>query len=209
METESSYRTRKKKSLIWLKETEKRLSLWILFCKETQIRKIRAPIKIESALPPQKKTQNTPPPKTRNFMDMGFSWTWVFPADRTHFSGVHRIDAPISGPRIADKNFADTRIFLIKSDSKGDYFYPQSDSKVTLGGHWVTFESLYEKRKESLFSLFLVAQCSATPATVAATPFQTQISVRHLPAHGGGRCDTKIFRRCSATPVLLRQEKST
>ena len=38
----------------------------------------------------------------------------------------------------------------------------------------------------------LVAQCSATPATVAATPpcsatpFQTQISVRHLPAQGGG-----------------------
>ena len=39
----------------------------------------------------------------------------------------------------------------------------------------------------------LVAQCSATPATVAATPpcsatpFQTQISVRHLPAQGGGK----------------------
>ena len=37
----------------------------------------------------------------------------------------------------------------------------------------------------------LVAQCSATPATVAATPpcsatpFQTQISVRHLLAQGG------------------------
>ena len=57
----------------------------------------------------------------------------------------------------------------------------------------------------------LVAQCSATPATVAATPpcsathFQTQISVRHLPAWGGGRCDTKIFRGCSATPVLHLQ----
>ena len=38
----------------------------------------------------------------------------------------------------------------------------------------------------------LVAQCSATPATVAATPpcsatpFQTQISVRHLAGQGGG-----------------------
>ena len=57
----------------------------------------------------------------------------------------------------------------------------------------------------------LVAQCSPTPATVAATPpcsatpFQTQISVRHLPAQGGGRCDTKIFRGCSATPVLHLQ----
>ena len=45
----------------------------------------------------------------------------------------------------------------------------------------------------------LVAQCSATPATVAATllcsatPFQAQISVRHLPAQGEGRCDTKNF----------------
>ena len=49
-----------------------------------------------------------------------------------------------------------------------------------------------------LFSLFLelvsrlVAQCSATPAAVAATPpcsatpFQTPISVRHLPGMGGG-----------------------
>ena len=57
----------------------------------------------------------------------------------------------------------------------------------------------------------LVAQCSATPAIVAATPqcsatpFLTQISVRHLPVHGGGRCDTKIFRGCGATPVLHLQ----
>ena len=55
------------------------------------------------------------------------------------------------------------------------------------------------------------AQCSATPATVAATPpcsatpFQTQLSVRHLPGQGGARCDTKIFRGCSATPVLHLQ----
>ena len=28
------------------------------------------------------------------------------------FPGVHKIDAPISGPRIADKYFTDTRIFL-------------------------------------------------------------------------------------------------
>ena len=45
---------------------------------------------------------------------------------------------------------------------------------------------------DDLLIAILVAQCSATPATVAATPpcsatpFQTQISVRHLPAHGGG-----------------------
>ena len=45
----------------------------------------------------------------------------------------------------------------------------------------------------------LVAQCSATPAIVAATPrcsatpFQTQISVRHLPAHRGGGGATPKF----------------
>ena len=45
----------------------------------------------------------------------------------------------------------------------------------------------------------LVAQCSATPATVAATPpcsatpFQTQILVRHLPAHGGGGATPKFL----------------
>ena len=38
------------------------------------VRKILAPIKIKSALPPPPpKTQNTPPPKTWNFMDRGFS----------------------------------------------------------------------------------------------------------------------------------------
>ena len=48
-------------------------------------------------------------------------------------------------------------------------------------------------------NLNLVAQCSATPATVAATPpgsatpFQTQISVRHLPAQGGGEVRHQNF----------------
>ena len=45
----------------------------------------------------------------------------------------------------------------------------------------------------------LVAQCSATPATVpatppcSATPFQTQISVRHLPGMGGGKARHQNF----------------
>ena len=75
--------------------------------------------------------------------------------------------------------------------------------------------------KESFALTTLVAQCSATPATVpatppcSATPFQTQISVRHLPGMGGGgRCDTKIFRGCGATPLLhlqnaIKSRKST
>ena len=41
-----------------------------------KVRKIRAPIKIKSALPPP----NPPPPKKGNFTDM------VFPAERRHFS---------------------------------------------------------------------------------------------------------------------------
>ena len=40
-------------------------------------------------------------------MDMGF-----FLQKERIFPGVHKIDAPISGPRIEDKNFTDTRIFL-------------------------------------------------------------------------------------------------
>ena len=48
-------------------------NLWLFF----QERK-SAPIKIKSALPPQK-TQNTPPLKG------GLLWTWVSPAERTHF----------------------------------------------------------------------------------------------------------------------------
>ena len=82
--------------------------------KNASVRKIPVPIKIKSALlPPQ--TQNTPPPpnpkhpppQTRNFMDMGF-----LQKERI-FPGAHKIGAAISGPRIADKHFTDTRIFLI------------------------------------------------------------------------------------------------
>ena len=45
--------------------------------------------------------------------------------------GVHKIDAPISGPRIADKNFTDTRIFLnfrarIENEESKPIFYLNS-----------------------------------------------------------------------------------
>ena len=39
----------------------------------------------------------------------------VFPAESGFFRGVHKIGAAISGPRIADTNFTDTRIFLMGS----------------------------------------------------------------------------------------------
>ena len=70
----------------------------------------------------------------------------------------------------------------------------------------------YLTSKQSALGNYVFAQCSATPATVAATPpcsatpFQTPKfrcdTSRHM---GGGRCDTKIFRGCSATPVLHLQ----
>ena len=41
-------------------------------------------------------------------MDMGFSSC----RKNAFFRGAHQIGAAISGPRIADKNFMDTRIFL-------------------------------------------------------------------------------------------------
>ena len=76
----------------------------------TMIRKIRAPTKnkIGTSPPPPLKPK-IPPPLKR-----GILWTWVFPAEERIFPGVRKIDAPISGPRIADRNFMDTkRIFLI------------------------------------------------------------------------------------------------
>ena len=39
-------------------------------------------------------------------------WTWVFLQKERILPGVHKIGAAISGPRIADTNFTDTRIFL-------------------------------------------------------------------------------------------------
>ena len=55
-------------------------------------------------------------PKTRNFM------TWVFLQKERIFPGVHKIDASISGPRIADKNYTDTRIFLSLGSGSGGWW---------------------------------------------------------------------------------------
>ena len=68
--------------------------------------KIPVPIKIKSA-PPPLQTQNTPPPKR------GILWTWRFSCrNNGEILGAHKIGAAISGPRIADTNFTDTRILL-------------------------------------------------------------------------------------------------
>ena len=61
--------------------------------------------KIGTSLPsPQPKM----PPLKRRIL-----WTWRFSSRKNaSFPGAHQIGAAISGPRIADTNFTDTRIFL-------------------------------------------------------------------------------------------------
>ena len=70
--------------------------------------------------------------------------------------------------------------------------------------------------------LILVAQCSATPASVAATPpcsarpFQRQLDVRYHWQLKGDRCDRVFYGGCSATllphlqnPRILRKSAAT
>ena len=74
-------------------------------------RKILAPMKIKSALPPPPPQKpQIPPPLKR-----GILWTWLLLQNGRIFPGVHKIGADISGPRIVDKNVTDTRIFYVKS----------------------------------------------------------------------------------------------
>ena len=59
-----------------------------------------------------------PPPQTPPPPNCGILWKWVFLQKERIFPGVHKIGAAISGPRIADTNFTDTRIFLTESNCK-------------------------------------------------------------------------------------------
>ena len=63
--------------------------------------------------PPQKETKIPPPPKRRNFMDMGFSCR-----KSAFFPGAHEIGAGIFRPRLRTKHFTDTRIFLILAERR-------------------------------------------------------------------------------------------
>ena len=79
-----------------------------------KIREIPAPIKIKSALPPPQKKPRIPPPLKR-----GILWTRRFSCrKKAKTPGAHKIGTPISGPRIADKYFTDTRMFLTKTSEK-------------------------------------------------------------------------------------------
>ena len=69
---------------------------------------------MKSALPPQKKNKNNPRPLKGDIL-----WTRFFLQKERIFPGAHKSGVAISGPRIADKNFTDTRIFLEMSSTKG------------------------------------------------------------------------------------------
>ena len=67
--------------------------------------------------PPPKNPKHPPPPKTRTIL-----WTQVFLQKERIFPGAHKIGARISGPRIADTNSTDTRIFLKYLTAEVNYF---------------------------------------------------------------------------------------
>ena len=74
----------------------------------TKIQKNPRAHKNKIGTPPPLQTQNTPPPLKR-----GILWTWRFSCRKNaEIRGAHKIGTAISGPRIADKTFTDTRIFL-------------------------------------------------------------------------------------------------
>ena len=67
-----------------------------------------------------RKKIGTPPPPNPKYppLKRGILWTWRFSCRKNaEILGAHQIGAAISGPRIADKNFTDTRIF--PEDLKG------------------------------------------------------------------------------------------
>ena len=125
--------------------------------------------------PPPKKTQNTPPPQNEEIYGHGgFSCR-----KNTEILGAHKIGAAISGPRIADKNFTDTKIFLIlplgtKCDLSclrqrfggkllrfgAPRFQITSDLRFVIG-----IQKVSERSRNSLRSLKI--DCFETPETVS------------------------------------------
>ena len=85
------------------------------------IRKIRAPIKIKSALPPPPKK----PPQKR-----GILWTRVFPAERAHIFQVSiKLAHPFPAPELR------TRILRTREDFS-DLSFRSPDSWITLRLQW-------------------------------------------------------------------------
>ena len=87
-----------------------------------KVRKIRAPIKIKSALPPPPpaKPKILPPPPLKK--KRGILWTWVFLAERTHFVQASiKLAQPFPAPELRTRILR-TRGFSEKEQarSKGD-----------------------------------------------------------------------------------------
>ena len=80
----------------------------------SKVRKILAPIKIKSALPPHPPPQN--PPLKRRIL-----WTWVFLQKERIFPGVHKIGAAISGPQTCGHQFYGHEDFSDKEISQGKH----------------------------------------------------------------------------------------
>ena len=173
--------------------------------------------KNKSALPPPK-TQNTPPPPLKR----GILWTWVFPAEGAYFFQASiKLTHPFPAPELRTKILWTRGFFwfLVRIYYLRDFAWdipevPEKfEKKKSLCSILVPYSrlsagatgpprpdlSLHTPDLIRTQPPRLVAQCSATPATVAATPpcsatpFQTQISVRHLPAHGGGEVRHQNF----------------
>ena len=114
------------------------------------IRKILAPIKIKLALPPPKKKPKYPPLKRI------ILWTWFFLQNGRFFPGVHKIGAAISGPRIVDKNFTDTRIFrsLISRKSGRKKFIEKSHIQISFTARFWEWEGPTKVCAQSSFSVY-------------------------------------------------------
>ena len=80
-------------------------------------------------------------------MDMGLSCR-----KKVFFPGVHTIGAPISGPRNADKNFTDTRIFSEKCASS-----PAARGRLAAECHLQGFTTPWPGGLVNLSSLVLVS----------------------------------------------------
>ena len=76
------------------------------------------------------------------------------------FTGVHKIDAAISGPRIADTNFTDTRIFLTKITSRAEM---SRNFSTSTGNHlWELSAIFSENYCQYWFLPVLRPQCVST-----------------------------------------------
>ena len=89
--------------------------------------------------PPPQNPKIPPPPKREEFYGQGF-----FLQKECIFPGTHKIGAAISGPRIADKNFTDTRTFLRTFSPNLPRNIPGPSQFRDLGGS--PFEGAHQER---------------------------------------------------------------